>query len=64
VAELPARRQAVVVSELDVHQGTLRAQRLPEHPPALRKATRRRGDRLQAEQIGSLLPQAFLRRDA
>jgi hypothetical protein len=26
-----------VVAERNVHQGTLRAQRLPEHPPALRK---------------------------
>jgi hypothetical protein len=32
------RRRTFVVSERDVHQGTLRAQRLPEHPPALRRA--------------------------
>ena len=56
------RRRIFVVAERDVHQGTLRAQRLPEHPPALRKALSGRGSgRLQPEQVASLLPTAFLR---
>jgi hypothetical protein len=56
------RRRTFVVSERDVHQGTLRSQRLPEHPPALRKALRgRSADRLEPEQVPSLLPKAFLR---
>jgi Replication-relaxation len=56
------RRRTFVLSERDVHQGTLRARRLPEHPPALRKALRgRRADGLEPEQVASLLPPAFLR---
>jgi hypothetical protein len=56
------RRRMFVVSERDVHQRSLRAQRLPEHPPALRKALRGRGaDRHDPEQVASLLPKAFLR---
>ncbi len=55
------RRRMFVVAERDVHQGTLRAQRLPEHPPALRKALHGRGaDRLEPEQLPSLLPEAYL----
>ena len=57
------RRRLFVVAERDIHQGTLRAQRLPEHPPALRKAlSGRRADALLPEQVASLLPPAFLRR--
>jgi hypothetical protein len=55
------RRRMFVVAERDVHQGTLRAQRLPEHPPALRAAVTRRGARLTPEQVASLLPFPFLR---
>ena len=57
------RRRLFVVAERDIHQGTFRAQRLPEHPPALRKAlSGRRADALLPEQVASLLPPAFLRR--
>lgn len=56
------RRRLFVMSELDAHQGTLRAQRLPEHPPALRKALGGRRGAVKPEQVGSLLPLAFLRR--
>ena len=57
------RRRMFVVAERDIHQGTFRAQRLPEHPPALRKAlSGRRADALLPEQVASLLPPAFLRR--
>ena len=56
------RRRMFIVAECDVHQGTLRAQRLPEHSPALRKALRGHGQRLQAEQIPRILPRAFMRR--
>jgi Replication-relaxation len=55
------RRRTFFVSEIDVHQGTLRALRLPEHPPAVRRSLygpRRAG--LQPEQVPSLLPQAYL----
>jgi hypothetical protein len=56
------RRRMFVAAERDIHQGTLRAQRLPEHPPALRKALAGHGtDRLAREQVASLLPSAFLR---
>jgi hypothetical protein len=56
------RRRTFVVSERDVHQGTLRARRLPEHPPVLRKALRGTGGaRLEPEQVATLLPSAFLR---
>jgi Replication-relaxation len=54
------RRRMFVVAERDVHQGTLRAQRLPEHPPALRKALSG-GARFNPEQVAGLLPPAFLR---
>ena len=51
------RRRIFVAAERDVHQGTLRAQRLPEHPPALRKALRGKGaDELERYQAGSLTP--------
>jgi hypothetical protein len=57
------RRRVFFVSEIDAHQGTLRALRLPEHPPALRRSLRgRRGAALQPEQVPSLLPAAFLKR--
>jgi hypothetical protein len=56
------RRRTFVASERDVHQGTLRSQRLPEHPPALRRALRgRAAETLQPEQVATLLPKAFLR---
>ncbi|MBA3262350.1 MAG: hypothetical protein H0T69_07780 [Thermoleophilaceae bacterium] len=56
------RRRMFVVAERDVHQGTLRAQRLPEHPPALRKAMRGKGaEKLESEQVAGLLPEAFMR---
>jgi hypothetical protein len=57
------RRRMFVVAERDIHQGTFRAQRLPEHPPALRKAlSGRKADALLPEQVASLLPPAFLQR--
>lgn len=56
------RRRLFVVAERDVHQGTLRAQRLPEHPPALREALTGRRGRMHADQVPSLLPAAFVRR--
>jgi DNA-directed RNA polymerase specialized sigma24 family protein len=63
VAELPERRRAAVLAELDVHRGTLRALRLPEQPPALRGALRgRRGSTLAPEQVPSLVPAPFLKR--
>jgi hypothetical protein len=56
------RRRTFVMCERDIHQGTLRSQRLPEHPPALREALRgRRAGRTEPEQVASLLPRAFLR---
>jgi hypothetical protein len=65
IRSLNPRQRAVAAAERDVHQGTLRAQRLPEHPPALRKALAGRGnDRLTPEQVSSLLPSAFLRASA
>jgi Replication-relaxation len=54
------RRRMFVVAERDVHQGTLRTQRLPEHPPALRKALTGTA-RLNPDQVASLLPTVFLR---
>jgi hypothetical protein len=57
------RRRTFFVSEIDVHQGTLRALRLPDHSPAVRRSLhgpRRAG--LRPEQVPSLLPQAYLRR--
>jgi hypothetical protein len=57
------RRRIFFVSEIDAHQGTLRALRLSEHPPKLRRSLRgRRGAALQPEQVPSLLPAAFLKR--
>jgi hypothetical protein len=56
------RRRIFVVAERDAHQATLRAQRLPEHPPALRSAISGRPHSVVFEQVGSLLPRAFLRR--
>ena len=56
-------RRIFFVSEIDAHQGTLRALRLPEHPPGLRRSLRgRRGTTLELEQVPSLLPAAFLKR--
>jgi hypothetical protein len=54
------RRRMFVVAERDVHQGTLRTQRLPEHPPALRKALTGTAG-LNPEQVASLFPTVFLR---
>jgi hypothetical protein len=57
------RRRTFFLSEIDVHRGTLRALRLPEHAPAVRRslyATRRAG--VQPEQVPSVLPAAFVRR--
>jgi hypothetical protein len=57
------RRRIFCLAERDVHMGSLRAQRLPEPPPPLRRALRGKGaDRLSPEQVASLLPLAFLRR--
>ncbi len=54
------RRRLFVVAERDVHQGTLRAQRLPEHPPALRESLSGGRGRMKPEQVPSLLPPAFI----
>jgi DNA-directed RNA polymerase specialized sigma24 family protein len=63
VAELPERQRAVFVSESIAHRGTLRALRLPEHPPALRRALDGRGaEKLRPEQVPNLVPSALLRR--
>jgi hypothetical protein len=57
------RRRTFFVSEIDAHQGSLRALRLPEHPPVLRRSlTGERGAALKPEQVPSLLPAAFLKR--
>ena len=57
------RRRIFCLAERDVHMGSLRAQRLPEQPPALRRAlSGKGGDRLAPEQVASLLPPAFLHR--
>jgi len=57
------RRRIFFVSEIDAHRGTLRALRLPEHPPALRRALQGRGaEKLRPEQVPSLVPAMFLRR--
>jgi hypothetical protein len=57
------RRRIFFVAERDVHKGTLRALRLPEQPPALRRSLRGRGaQELRPEQVPSLLPAAFLKR--
>jgi hypothetical protein len=57
------RRRIFVLAERDIHHGILRAQRLPEHPPVLRKALRGKGaEKLVPEQVPNLLPTAFLRR--
>jgi Replication-relaxation len=57
------RRRIFFVSEIDAHQGTLRALRLSEHPPKFRRSLRgRRGAAPQPEQVPSLLPAAFLKR--
>ena len=56
------RRRLFVVAERDVHQTTLRAQRLPEHPPELRASlSGKRTAKLAPEQIASLIPRPFLR---
>jgi len=56
------RRRIFVVAERDIHQGSLRAQRLPEHPPALRRSLGgAAGERLCQDQVPSLLPAAYLR---
>jgi DNA-directed RNA polymerase specialized sigma24 family protein len=60
IRSLSPRQRAVAVAERDIHQGTLRTQRLPEHPPALRKALSGTA-RLDPEQVASLLPTVFLR---
>lgn len=59
IRSLNPRQRAVALAERDVHQRTLRAQRLPEHPPALRKALTGSA-RLNPEQVAGLLPSAFL----
>lgn len=57
------RKRLFVVAERDVHMGTLRALRLPEHPPALRrKLAGRKGEKLVVEQVPWFLPPAFRRR--
>ena len=54
------RKRLFVVAERDVHMGTLRALRLPEHPPALRrKLAGRRGEKLVVEQVPWFLPPVF-----
>jgi hypothetical protein len=56
------RRRIFFAAERDVHMGTLRAQRLPDHPPELRRALRgRAAERLEPEQIPGLIPAAFQR---
>jgi hypothetical protein len=57
------RQRLFVVAERDVHQSTLRAQRLPEYPPEVRRQIAgKRMVRLCPEQVPSILPAAFLRR--
>jgi hypothetical protein len=57
------RRRIFLLSEIDVHQGTLRALRLPEAPPGQRRALAGRGElALHPEQVPSLLPAAYLAR--
>lgn len=57
------RKRLFVVAERDVHMGTLRALRLPEHPPKLRrKLGGKRAEKLVAEQVPWFLPPAFQRR--
>jgi hypothetical protein len=60
IRSLNPRQRLVAVAERDVHQGTLRTQRLPDHPPALRKALTGTA-RPNTEQVASLLPTVFLR---
>jgi hypothetical protein len=62
VAELPDRRRAIFISEIDAHRGTLRALRLPEPPPVMRRTLRGcRSAALEPEQVPSLVPAAFLK---
>lgn len=57
------RRRLFLLSEIDVYRNTLRALRLPEHPPALRRSLEgRAAAAFAAEQVPSLLPAAFLKR--
>ena len=56
------RRRLFVVAERDVHVGSLRALRLPEHPPELRrKLGGRRAEALVPEQVAYLLPPVLRR---
>lgn len=56
------RRRMFWLAERDVHAGTLRAWRLPEHPPEMRRALHsRRETKLTPEQVPSLVPTPFLR---
>jgi Replication-relaxation len=57
------RRRIFFVAERDIHHGLLRALRLPEHPPMLRKAVIGKGaEQLTPEQVPSLLPATYVRR--
>jgi hypothetical protein len=63
IASLSCTGRLFVVSELDAHQGTLRALRLPEQPPSVRRSLGGRGAAaFSAEQVPSLLPEAFIKR--
>jgi hypothetical protein len=54
----PARERMFFVAERDLHSGTLRALRLPAHPPKVRAALREATD-VQPEQV-SILPRRLL----
>jgi hypothetical protein len=54
----PARERMFFVAERDLHSGTLRALRLPTHPPKVRAALGERAD-AQPEQV-SILPRRLL----
>jgi hypothetical protein len=56
----PARERMFFVAERDLHSGSLRALRLPAHPPKVRTALGKPGD-VQPEQV-SILPRRLLGR--
>jgi hypothetical protein len=59
------RRRIFLVAEREIHHGLLRALRLPEHPPMLRKALAGKGaEKLTAEQVPTLLPATYVRQRA
>jgi len=62
IRSLNPRQRAVVVAERDIHQGTLRTERLPEHQPALRRGSYRTRGKAGPEQVASLLPPPFQER--